>query len=252
MIEVVRELYLDLLARCVTNTVYSDPPMPRLGAATYSDVDRLIGRDWPSVAHTMIGRIRVENLRNLIEELIVDEVQGDLMETGVWRGGACIFMRGVLKAYGVTDRTVWLADSFQGLPPPDPERYPADAGDIHHTLDELRISLETVKSNFRKYDLLDDQVRFLPGFFADTLATAPVSQLALLRLDGDMYSSTMDALEALYHKVSAGGVVIVDEYHWPACRQAVDDFRARVTSLEPMVKIDEAAVYWRKGVNASR
>ena len=156
-------------------------------------------------------------------------------------------MRAVLKTYGDLTRLVWVADSFQGLPKPD-GRYQQDAGDhfweLSHT---LGIPIETVKANFTRYGLLDDRVRFLVGWFKDTLPTAQINQLAVLRLDGDMYSSTMDSLLSLYHKVSAGGYVIIDDYGAVAnCRQAVDDFRAANNIFEPLQQIDWSGVYWEK------
>ena len=122
----------------------------------------------------MIGMKRLDNLQHCVEDTLARQVPGDLIETGVWRGGASIFMRGILRAHGVSDRTVWVADSFQGLPPPNPDAYPADAGDPLHTFDYLAVSLEDVKSHFERYGLLDDQVRFLKGWFRDTLPAAPI------------------------------------------------------------------------------
>ena len=121
-------------------------------------------------------------------------------------------MRALLKAYAVKDRLVWVADSFKGLPVPNPEKYPADTGDRLHEFKELAVPLDQVKSNFAKYGLLDNQVRFLKGWFRDTLPNAPVEQLAIIRLDGDMYESTMEALVHLYPKLSRGGYSIVDDY----------------------------------------
>lgn len=204
------------------------------------------GQDWPADAESMIGLRRMANLRACTESVLSDGVPGDLIETGVWRGGATIYMRAILKVYGVTDRRVWVADSFQGLPRPD-ERYPADAGDQYHTRDELAISVDEVQANFHRYDLLDDQVQFLPGWFEDTLSTAPIQALAVLRLDGDMYSSTMVALEELYDKVSVGGYVIVDDYGAvPACAKAVDDFRDKRGIKDLIEVVDWAGVFWRK------
>ena len=160
-------------------------------------------------AHSMIGSKRMENLRALVERVIFGRVPGDFIETGVWRGGACIFMRAILETYGVRNRKVWLADSFAGLPPPDPTAYPADAGDVFHTFEDLAVSMDEVKRNFDKYGLLDGQVMFLKGWFKDTLHEAPIDQLAILRLDGDMYESTMDALQHLYDRLSINGFVIV-------------------------------------------
>jgi hypothetical protein len=193
----------------------------------------------------MIGQRRMDNLRDIVETVLAERVPGDLIETGVWRGGACIYMRAILKAHNVTDRTVYVADSFAGLPPPDPDRYPADAGDRHHTYAPLAISLEEVQGNFAKYDLLDSQVVFLKGWFKDTLHRAPIERLAVLRLDGDMYESTMDALVALYGKVSPGGYVIVDDYALPGCQKAIHDFRDRNGVEAPLVAIDSMSVYWK-------
>ena len=97
-------------------------------------------------------------------------------------------------AYQVTDRRVWAADSFAGLPAPNPTEYPEDTGlDLSQNA-YLAVSLQEVQRNFRHYGLLDGQVQFLPGWFRDTLPTAPIEQLAVLRIDGDLYESTMDAL----------------------------------------------------------
>jgi Macrocin-O-methyltransferase (TylF) len=195
----------------------------------------------------MIGLRRLDNIQFCIERIIEERVPGDLLEAGVWRGGASVFMRGVLQAYGVTDRTVWLADSFKGLPPPDPTRHPADRGDWLFKEPYLAVSLDEVRSTFERYGLLDDRVRFIEGWFRQTLPDAPVRQLALLRLDGDMYESTMDALSSLFPRVVAGGFVIIDDFNLPPCRQAVTDFRERHQIADRIETIDWAGVFWRKG-----
>jgi hypothetical protein len=155
-------------------------------------------------------------------------------------------MRAILKTYGVTDRTVWVADSFEGLPPPNDEKYPADRGLFFNEIRSLAVSLKEVQDNFRAYGLLDDQVKFLKGWFKDTLPVAPIERLAVLRLDGDLYESTMDALRALYHKLSPGGYAIVDDYYIDACRQAVTDFRRDNAIEDPLRIIDRASVFWQK------
>lgn len=210
---------------------------------------------WGLFGYTMIGLPRLNNIQACIEAVLRDNVPGDLIETGVWRGGATILMRAVLKAHGVTDRTVWVADSFEGLPKVDKNgaAYAGDSMDVDTMNDGgpmalgLAVSLERVRDNFRKFGLLDDQVQFLKGWFKDTLPKAPIERLSILRLDGDMYSSTMDALNALYHKVSPGGFVIVDDYNaWPHCKQAIEDFRKAHGIRDEIVPIDKFAVYWRK------
>lgn len=242
-----RALYLDLMVRCLSGTIYQDRSLQTAwGSKTYSAELRESGLDWPSQAHSMIGVKRLNNLRTLAEIVIWRRVPGDFIETGVWRGGACILMRAVLKAYGLKNRRVWVADSFAGLPQPDPASYPADKGDRFHEYAELAVSLDEVKQNFSRYDLLDEQVIFLQGWFKDTLPSAPIKQLAILRLDGDMYESTMDALSALYDKVSPGGYVIVDDYHVVAgCKKAIHDFLSRRNLAPDIREIDGIGVYWQ-------
>jgi O-methyltransferase len=195
----------------------------------------------------MIGRRRLGNIRYCVSKAICCGIPGDLIEAGVWRGGATIFMRAILKALGDTDRIVWVADSFQGLPKPDAERWPADAGDRHWTRRRLAITEEEVRANFERYGLMDERVRFLKGWFKDTLPSAPIDRLAVLRLDGDLYGSTIEALDALYPKLSAGGFVIVDDYGaTPQCRQAIDDFRRDHAVEDPIEVVDWGGVYWQK------
>ena len=198
------------------------------------------------VPHTMIGRKRIDNLHACLELVRTRQIPGDLIETGVWRGGATIFMRGYLQAYGISDRLVWVADSFEGVPP---STLPQDMGvDLSKSTNPfLAVSLDEVKSYFARYELLDDQVRFLPGWFRDTLTDAAIGRLAILRLDGDLYESTMDALTALYPKVSAGGFVIVDDYYTnPTCEAAVHDFRQEWNITDEIIQIDDDGVYWER------
>lgn len=262
--------YLELLKRVLTRTgfensySYADPLLtsgrnrvlleiarrllePRGFAVVRSRIgaDRSEGKDWPTDAETMVGMARLDNLQHCAEQVLADDVPGDFIEAGAWRGGASIFMRGVLRARSVTDRTVWVADSFKGLPRPD-MAHPADSSDQHWRYRELRVSLDEVKANFLRYGLLDDQVKFLVGWFRDTLSVAPIEALSVVRLDGDMYGSTIEALEVLYPKLSSGGFLIIDDYALPACRQAVGDYRQRVGITEPVQHVDWTGAYWRK------
>lgn len=244
-----RERYLDLMKKVLTNVVYEDAPLPSEWSpdAVFDPVSRSTGLDWPSQAHTMVGARRLDNVQSCVEQVLRDGVPGDFIETGVWRGGTSIFMRAVLQAWGVTDRTVWAADSFRGMPEVADGAHPGDVAlGTHRFNDVMGVSLDTVRRNFRTYGLLDDQVRFLPGWFKDTLPSAPVRDLALIRLDGDLYESTMVALDHLYAKLSPGGFVIVDDYIIDVCRQAVHDFRDRHGITEPLHDIDGVGAYWRR------
>jgi O-methyltransferase len=265
----VRDMYLDLLRSYLTR--YGEDDLAPIRGSNHPIVRRIsgilakhnirlvraipfdankrnLGLDWPASAETMIGMQRLAHLQHCVETVLASDIPGDLVECGVWRGGACILMRAVLAAYGDEKRCVWLADSFAGVPPPDPEHYPADK-DLRLDLaaDVLAIPESAVRNNFKRYGLLDDRVRFLPGWFKDTLPDAPVDRIALLRLDGDLYESTIQVLDALYPRLSAGGFCIIDDYHQiDACRQAVTDYRQRNSISAEVIEIDGTGVYWRK------
>lgn len=213
-----------------------------LGAATRAE-----GRDWPLTAETMIGLQRLDNLQYCIADVLRRRVPGDLIEAGAWRGGATIFMRAMLKVHNDNARNVWVADSFQGLPKPNPKLYPRDAGDTLWTSSQLAVPVEQVKQNFARYGLLDERVKFLVGWFSDTLPGAPIERLAVLRIDADMYQSTTEALRYLYPKLSVGGYVIIDDYGAiAACKNAVEDFRASQGITEELKHIDWTGVYWQR------
>jgi O-methyltransferase len=203
---------------------------------------------WPQNAMTMVGRRRLGNLRDCIEDVVKNDVAGDIIETGVWRGGASIFGRAVLRSLGVPDRRVWLADSFAGLPVADTERFPGDHDAFpFHAVDVLAVPLEDVRANFERFRLLDDQVCFLRGWFKDTLPGLTNERWAVLRLDGDLYESTIQALESLYPNLSVGGYVIVDDYLVvPNCKRAVDDYRSQHGIVDPLQDIDGSGVFWRR------
>lgn len=261
--------YLDLLSRCLTREAFLDQEVRDIDLAEWpggrgavlptlkangwrvvrpsGDADgRAEGRDWPPTAETMVGAARLANVRWCAETALAEGIPGDFAECGIWRGGVVALLRGVLAAHGVRDRVVWGADSFAGLPVPDTARFPADEGYDWSHVDVLKVGVAEVEANLARYGLLDDQVRLLPGWFEDTLPSAPIEQLAVLRIDGDLYQSTMDALTALAPRVAPGGFVIIDDYHgWIPCREAVDDYRAAHGITAPMTTVDWTAVCWR-------
>jgi O-methyltransferase len=283
----VRRLYLDLLKKALSHRLYHRPsdapptffelaqaeaalerarqrysgPSPSLGGRLQSGVadqmlacspERIVGwmRNHPLEAFTLTNEAGIDNVENCVLSVLERGVPGDLMECGVWKGGLTILMRGLLKACGVVGRKVWVADSFQGLPAPDPVLSPVDA--ISHEfltlVDRLAVSEEDVRDNFARFDLLDHQVQFLPGWFSESLPAAPIQSLAVLRLDADYYDSTFPILEHLYPKVSVGGFVIVDDYRILnfGAGLAVDEYRMQHGIEDPMIVINDQAAYWQK------
>lgn len=232
--------YVELLKKCLTHTLHLSPQSP--GFQRLAE-----GMNWSIYAETMIGRKRLDNIHYCVAQVLQKNIPGDVIETGAWRGGASILMRGILKAYQNKEKTVWVCDSFEGLPAPDIERYPHDQHSTFHLMSALKVPLQKVQANFRKYDLLDGQVKFLKGWFKDTLPIAPIEQLAVLRLDGDMYESTMDSLTHLYPKLVKGGYILIDDYGViPACKAAVEDYREQYKITTPIIKVDYTGVYWQK------
>lgn len=268
--------YLALLQRCLTGSIYVEeytrlqflrgsiqsylfrPFAALLRTKDYhvfkrlypTQEDREFGRYWPGQGQTMIGLRRLQNVRTSLESVLKNNIPGDVIETGVWRGGCSIYMKAILACHN-SDKTLWVADSFQGVPKPNPAKFPADAAQERKTafykFDQLAVSRQDVESNFRIHNLLDDRVRFLEGWFCDTLPTAPIERLSLMRLDGDLYESTWDALVNLYPKLSPGGFCLIDDYGGiPSCREAVEDYRSQNNISEPVIAVDTTGVYWQR------
>lgn len=238
-----RAAYLDLMRDSLTGRLNQDPSLPASKVEGYKPEYREQGWDWPSTAPSMIGALRMENVRSECERVIAEDVAGDFVETGVWRGGACIMMRAVLAAYDIKDRRVFAADSYKGFP----AQSEADANFSVGNVPDFAVSLDEVKANFARYGFLGDQVVFLKGLFKDTLPTAPIRSIAVLRLDGDLYESTRDGLEHLYGKLSAGGSLIADDYFlFEGQRKAIDEFRSAHDITDPIVRIDRFGGFWVK------
>lgn len=190
-----------------------------------------------TTALTLIGPRLLDEFRYMIEQAHLNGVPGDVVETGVWRGGACIWAAAVLEELGSHQR-VFCCDSFEGLPPAVHPKETISFDDA----ESLRVSLEEVEANFARFGLLD-RVVFVKGWFKDTMPTLNIP-VSVLRLDGDMYESTDDVLRYMYSRVSPGGFVIVDDYQLPSCRQAVDELRSR-KRLRGKLPV-RAGVWWQK------
>lgn len=202
---------------------------------------RSAGLDWPLHGLTMIGLNRLDDLQGCVESVVRDGVDGDLIEAGAWRGGASILMRATLDSLGATERTVHVADSFQGFPA-------ADELEDLNAIDFLAVPVEEVRESFVRFGL-DHGVRFLPGFFEQTLPALAGTRWALVRLDADTYEATRAALEALYPGLAVGGYLIVDDYgvmDRQECRRAIEEFRERHGIEDPLEQVDWTCVRWRR------
>jgi O-methyltransferase len=246
-----RAAYLELLKLCLcdlggtgTTSVWrhTDGTLMSRELAGEELAIRAKGVDWPLHGVTMVGLPRLDDLQACVEAVVRDGVEGDVIEAGTWRGGASILARATLDALG-DDRTVWVADSFQGFPAPDGDH--PDRGDLA-PVGYLSVPLEQVRENFARLGY-EDGVRFVPGFFEDTLPGLAGERWSVVRLDGDTYEATWTALASLYPGLAVGGYLIVDDYGaLEECRRAVTDFRERHGIDEPIEEVDWTCVRWRR------
>lgn len=258
--EALRAAYLDLLKLCLADltgpSTVSVGPVPD-GTVVARELRgdemraRAAGVDWPLQGLTMTSQRRLADLQACVRTLIEDGVAGDLIEAGSWRGGSSILMRATLDSLGDRDRTVWVADSFQGFQREPEDEGEGELGAFLKAYDFLAVSEEEVRASFARLGL-EQGVRFVAGFFEETLPGLTGGRWALLRLDGDTREATAVALESLYDGIAPGGYVIVDDYGVAEeCRAAVDDFRRARGIDEPLEVVDWTCVRWRRGATAT-
>jgi hypothetical protein len=188
-------------------------------------------------------------LQSCIETVVEQGIPGDVIEAGCFRGGQCVLMAGVLRALGASDRKVFAADSFAGLPEPNTQESPDDA--VMHfflvSIGRFSASHEQFEDTMRRYDLLDGRIHAIVGWFQESLPKAPIDSLSVIRLDATFHRSTRSALDNLYPKLSKGGFVICADYGVPTgARRAVDGYRLEHAIAQPLIDIDAQGVLWRR------
>eukprot|EP00537_Pseudo-nitzschia_pungens_P000053 CAMPEP_0172370636 /NCGR_PEP_ID=MMETSP1060-20121228/38711_1 /TAXON_ID=37318 /ORGANISM="Pseudo-nitzschia pungens, Strain cf. cingulata" /LENGTH=336 /DNA_ID=CAMNT_0013095965 /DNA_START=268 /DNA_END=1281 /DNA_ORIENTATION=+ len=228
-------------------TVYPQAGQVKLKTHPLNIENRKNGLDFTFLGDTMTGWARLDNVYDLLRNVTRNNIKGDYIETGVWRGGSSIFAKAALRALEPNSgRVSYVCDSFHGLPPGDKSLNVKDKG--WNDWPYLSVSSDIVANNFIKYGLLDATVVFAKGFFNETmpLLRNQIEFLSIMRLDGDMYESTVDVLYNLYDKLSIGGYAIIDDwYGFPAKTACLDFFE--VHGINPtIVTIDIVSVYWQK------
>ena len=239
-----REAYIDLIKRSITNypQLGDDTEFEDFHCATHYDLQQSrwkIGRRAQPL--TLLTKSQLDLVETAVLEIEEQAVPGDLIEAGVWRGGCIILMRALLQAHGIAGRKVFAADSFCGIPMNS--RIANDP--VDRWTDRWVASAEEVKQNIRRFGLLDDRIRFVAGYFADSLTQLPGERFSLIRLDSDSYDSVGISLEALYPLTSRGGIVIIDDWHLVGCKLAVENYRAR-HGINDEIKVQDGNAYWVK------
>ncbi|CAH1777233.1 unnamed protein product [Owenia fusiformis] len=237
-LKMLREKYLDLMKTVITG-------MNCLSAKELQESNpRKLDNAWTERL-SLIGISGLRNIQELLENVISNDIPGDFLEAGVWRGGGSIFAKAVINSYNQShDRKVWLCDSFQGLPKSTNKK----DNDYFSSLKWIKISEDIVKQNFRRFSLLDDTVHFVKGWFVYSLPCIrnKIKHISVLRMDGDMYESLTDTFYNLYDLVPIGGYIIIDDWNIPEARKAVTEFR-RMHQIESKLTVFRynISAYWK-------
>ncbi|GAB4204363.1 MAG: hypothetical protein OHK0022_29450 [Roseiflexaceae bacterium] len=200
--------------------------------------------------YTMATNKNLVGLSRLVQRLDAMGLPGDIVECGVWNGGASAMMAAThLHGRGTASRTFWLYDSFEGLPPPSDK----DGAATQAAFFEGWCVGDTGKARraLAMAGLPEERQRIVKGWFQDTLPHAPVEQIALLHVDADWYDSVMLALRTFYDRVTPGGVIVLNDYgYWQGCDRATHDFLAeRGLSHIPIRQVDpQGGAFFQKPV----
>ncbi len=208
------------------------PPGPR---TELPDFDEGTTALWESVRpYTMTSKERIFALKQSVDYIVKHDIGGDIVECGVWKGGSMMAVAMILRELGVSDRKLYLFDTFEGMPPPaaiDRACTGEAAADIlaasnKHTSNVWAYSsLEDVRQTLRSTGYDEGQLFFVKGRVEETLPLNAPERIALLRLDTDWYESTYHELVHLYPRLSVGGVLLIDDYgHWEGAKKAVDRY----------------------------
>jgi O-methyltransferase len=185
---------------------------------------------------TMTSPERLVSLSRGVDHLVRNNIAGDVVECGVWKGGSMMLVARKLARLGDMGRNLYLFDTFEGMSEPGKEDVSAvdqtSAGELLNSAERTDgdnvwcySPLEEVRTNLRETDYPIEKIRFIKGKVEDTLPEPSIGRIALLRLDTDWYESTRHELDTLYDLLVPGGIMIIDDYgHWSGSRKAVDEF----------------------------
>lgn len=201
---------------------------------------------------TLGGPERLASLVQSVQQIVRHGIPGDIVECGVWRGGSMAAIARALVLVGDTSRTLYLYDTFEGMPPPetvDRDLHGRTAAELLQQAPRAPgdniwayATLEDVQNNMRATGYPEERIVYVAGKVEDTLPATIPARIALLRLDTDWYASTRHELQHLYPRLSSGGVLIVDDYgHWQGSRQATDEFLATLPRPLHLHRIDYTA-----------
>jgi O-methyltransferase len=185
--------------------------------------------------YTMTSPERIDALINAVQYVVKNEIDGAMVECGVWKGGSSMAMALTLKKLGVENRDLYLYDTFSGMTGPSDVDISIRGATAHKTFSETKISedasnwclspLEEVKENVFSTGYKKEKFHFIKGKVEETIPKNIPEKIALLRLDTDWYQSTKHELTHLFPLLKPNGVLIIDDYgYWEGARKAVDEY----------------------------
>jgi len=185
---------------------------------------------------TMCSNARLRGLHRAVKHVVAHIIPGDVVECGTARGGSAALMGLTLKQLGASERTMWVFDTFEGLPPPTADDPDYDIANLY--TGTCLGTIEDVTASFQRLEIYP-QTKLVKGLFHDTLPATNIGSIAVLHIDGDWYNSVKTCLENLYDKVAKGGVIQIDDYgFWKGARRAVDEFFASRSIAPKMKRLD--------------
>ncbi len=241
-----------LLLSIIEQFGYKVTKFDRKAAGPYADIqDKTFWSFYQKCQpYTMTSVERMFALYQATNYVIDQNIPGDFVECGVWRGGSSLMVAQVLAHRGVSDRHLYLYDTFEGMSEPTAEDvdFRGQKADqmLEQTQDQKETSvwclanLDDVKLTMSNSSFPAENIHYVEGKVEDTIpVTVPAGPIALLRLDTDWYTSTKHELIHLYPSLSASGVLIIDDYgHWEGCRKAVDEYFAEQKTSILLQRID--------------
>ncbi len=193
---------------------------------------------------TMTSVERIVSLLDATRYLVENNISGDMVECGVWRGGSMMIIAEMLKRLGDTTRDLYLYDTFEGMTEPTEKDKQFDGRSAGELFDEITkkngpwcyADMDGVSQNLSKTGYPDSKIKLIKGKVEETIPSVIPEEIALLRLDTDWYESTLHELEYLYPRLVLGGVLIVDDYgHWQGAKAATDEYFSRLATRRPFL-----------------
>jgi O-methyltransferase/8-demethyl-8-(2,3-dimethoxy-alpha-L-rhamnosyl)tetracenomycin-C 4'-O-methyltransferase len=211
--------------------------------------------------YSMLSLEGLENIENSTKAILNNNINGDFVECGVWRGGTGIIIKKLLQKYNNSNKQIFLLDSYEGME----NLEKSNSLEETDKLDELcsnilndaekyfgkkliETNYDEVKNNLKHFGCYDDKIILLKGWFNNEFPFDNINTISLLRLDCDYYYPTKICLEKLYNKISKGGFIILDEYYleFMGEKNAVDEFRSKNNITSKLIPVDNNIAYWIK------